>query len=625
MRKILIFIIILSPVYIFSQTIVSTNSENKNAIVEESTGIHCSYCPDGHSILNQVISQNPDDVFVIKFHEGSYAWDCDPNGGHDFNNDIANQLGNMGQAAGQPSASVNRQVFPSFSQTGGTAMSRGSWSSAISQVLQESSYVNIGVEADIVGNQLVVHVEAYYTADSPQETNYINLAILQNETIGPQLGSEFNTSYQASSTPNSNYAHGEYDYRHMSRLVDMINGLDGDEIDETSQGSFIDRYYYYNLPGFYNDVAVDLNEIEVVAFITDGSISNEIQTGFKTQATYTQFNNDIGIAQLLSPTGISPTQNEQVTVGLINSGLNVISEFDISYQLNESEIIYESWSGSIQPGETIDFTFNQEFDMTLYEDSVDIQVEVEMAEDEYLNNNSYSINLDIISYCPVSMDCSYGDGFQYFQLADIQSNSGCEGYSDFTDQITELNQGDTYQLTATTGYGDQYVRVWIDYNDDNEFSLDEIVVDNWIIAAGSAAGSYTDSIDFIIPDDAPLGTHRLRAKTNWQAGIPDDACEATQYGETEDYSVEIVESLSQNQNQIVNFNYRYKPSNDILKLNSDEVLKNIQIYSLIGQKIIDKNINSKTHEINLSSLSTTIYLIKVKSINGLKIFKLRIR
>ena len=128
-----------------------------------------------------------------------------------------------------------------------------------------------------------------------------------------------------------------------------------------------------------------------------------------------------------------------------------------------------------------------------------------------------------------------------------------------------------------------------------------------------------------LQDDAPLGTHRLRAKTNWQAGIPDDACEATQYGETEDYSVEIVESLSQNQNQIVNFNYRYKPSNDILKLNSDEVLKNIQIYSLVGQKIIDKNINSKTHEINLSSLSTTIYLIKVKSINGLKIFKLRIR
>ena len=142
MKNLLSIILLFSPIVLFSQTIVSTCPENKNAIVEESTGIHCSYCPDGHAILNQVVEQNPNDVFVIKFHEGGYAWDCDPNGGHDFNNDIANQLGVMAQATGQPSASVNRQVFPSYSMTaGGTAMSRGSWAAAINSVTSESSYV----------------------------------------------------------------------------------------------------------------------------------------------------------------------------------------------------------------------------------------------------------------------------------------------------------------------------------------------------------------------------------------------------------------------------------------------------------------------------------------------------
>ena len=63
---ILIFILLLSSIgYVSAQTIVSTSAENKNAIVEESTGIHCSYCPDGHAILNQVVDQNPNDVFVI--------------------------------------------------------------------------------------------------------------------------------------------------------------------------------------------------------------------------------------------------------------------------------------------------------------------------------------------------------------------------------------------------------------------------------------------------------------------------------------------------------------------------------------------------------------------------------
>ena len=32
----------------------------------------------------------------------------------------------------------------------------------------------------------------------------------------------------------------------------------------------------------------------------------------------------------------------------------------------------------------------------------------------------------------------------------------------------------------------------------------------------------------------------MRAKTNWQAGVPDDACQLTTYGETEDYMINIL-------------------------------------------------------------------------------------
>jgi len=70
--------------HLFSQTIVSTDPENKKAIVEEATGIHCWACPQGHSILQDKKDQYPGQVFAIKAHGGQYAWDCDPNGGHDF-------------------------------------------------------------------------------------------------------------------------------------------------------------------------------------------------------------------------------------------------------------------------------------------------------------------------------------------------------------------------------------------------------------------------------------------------------------------------------------------------------------------------------------------------------------
>ena len=165
----------------------------------------------------------------------------------------------------------------------------------------------------------------------------------------------------------------------------------------------------------------------------------------------------------------------------------------------------------------------------------------------------YEVKANVL--CTPSMDCSYNDGFQLVQVGDINNPSGCEGYGDFMDLSTDLEQGSNNQMTVTTGYGDQYVKVWIDYNDDLDFTSDEVVIDNYVIAPGQAAGSYTETIDFIIPENAALGEHILRAKANWSGDVPADACAETTYGETEDYMVNIVElSLG-----LIENNFQYKP------------------------------------------------------------------
>ena len=51
----------------FSQSIVSTDSQNKKVILEEYTGIHCTYCPDGHEIAESIKDQYPDDVLLKIF------------------------------------------------------------------------------------------------------------------------------------------------------------------------------------------------------------------------------------------------------------------------------------------------------------------------------------------------------------------------------------------------------------------------------------------------------------------------------------------------------------------------------------------------------------------------------
>ena len=165
----------------------------------------------------------------------------------------------------------------------------------------------------------------------------------------------------------------------------------------------------------------------------------------------------------------------------------------------------------------------------------------------------YEVKANVL--CTPSMDCSYNDGFQLVQVGDINNPSGCEGYGDFMDLSTDLEQGSNNQMTVTTGYGDQYVKVWIDYNDDLDFTSDEVVIDNYVIAPGQAAGSYTETIGFVIPENATLGEHILRAKTNWSGDVPADACDETQYGETEDYMVNIIESSL----GLIENNFEYKP------------------------------------------------------------------
>lgn len=57
----------------FAQTFVSTTPENKNVVLEEFTGIHCGYCPNGHVVAQGISDNNPGDVVLVNIHVGSYA------------------------------------------------------------------------------------------------------------------------------------------------------------------------------------------------------------------------------------------------------------------------------------------------------------------------------------------------------------------------------------------------------------------------------------------------------------------------------------------------------------------------------------------------------------------------
>ncbi|MEZ4875589.1 MAG: T9SS type A sorting domain-containing protein [Flavobacteriaceae bacterium] len=315
----------------FSQTIVSTTAENKKVILEEFTGIHCVYCPQGHAIAQAIQNNNPGDVFLINVHVGSFAV---PGANEpDFRTSFGTAIANQSQLVGYPAGTVNRHYFPGMAQNGGTgtAMNRGNWTSAANQTLALNSYLNMAVEGDIdvQTNELTVHVEAYYTGTSPQSSNKLNVALLQNNTLGPQTGGNAGNEYV-----------------HQHRLIHMVTGQWGDDVSPTTNGTFIDRTYTYTIPEMHNNVPIKIEDLEIVVFMTE--TTQEIISGNGSFPTYSnfEFQNDAAITLIQE----IPDQcgfNLAPVIEIQNVGENPLTSIDINYSINGGTTETFTWTGNL--------------------------------------------------------------------------------------------------------------------------------------------------------------------------------------------------------------------------------------------------------------------------------------
>jgi len=250
MKKIIFTLIIMfvSLTVVYTQTLVTTDPTNKNAILEEYTGIHCQYCPEGHVIAQAILDNNPGRAVAVAIHQGGYAVPDagDPDYRTNFGDALASQAGVNGY--GYPSGTINRHIF-SGSQT---VLGRGDWTSSANIILQQGSPVNVGIESSYVPatRELTVHVELYYTSNSATSSNFINVALLQDHIFGPQTGGGAGNNYE-----------------HMHMLRHFITGQWGDEVTTTTQGSLVERTYIYTIPNDYRSVPCVVENCQVAVYI----------------------------------------------------------------------------------------------------------------------------------------------------------------------------------------------------------------------------------------------------------------------------------------------------------------------------------------------------------------------
>lgn len=350
MKKFLSLPLALLTTGAWAQTFVSTTPENKNVVLEEFTGIYCTYCPDGHRIANDLADANQGDVVLINIHTGSFA---NPNSGDpDFTTSYGAAIAGQTGLTGYPAGSVNRSNFSSqgWSQGSGTAMSRSSWGNAASSVLGESSPVNTAVLAtyDATNGTIEIDVEVYYTGNANMPTNKLNVAILQNNVEGPQTGAA--NFYPQMVLPNGNYNH-----QHMLR--DMVTGQWGDDINTTTAGSFFSQHYSWNIPTDINGIPVEVHNLKVAVFVAEGQ--QDIITGSETSVSLpNNIKTDLSAVNITAmPEGYCD-DSMSPSIEVTNNFSNAITSFDIQMALNGGAAITETFTGNLGQGQTTTINFS---------------------------------------------------------------------------------------------------------------------------------------------------------------------------------------------------------------------------------------------------------------------------
>jgi hypothetical protein len=444
MKRILLSVLAITAAGLQAQTIVSTTPQNKKVVLEEFTGIYCQYCPQGHAIAQGMKNNNPDDVFLINIHQGGFSAPGagDPDYRTPFGNAIVAQSANGGS---YPSGTINRHVFPGIGIAGGTAMSRGEWVNAGNQILNQSSYLNIATEAtiDIQTREITVLVEVYYTGNSPEATNKLNVALLQNNTIGKQV----NTTGTIA------------EYNHMHRLIHLITGQWGVDITETSQGSFYTETFTYTIPEHYNNIPALLGDMEIVAFVTE--TTQEIISGAGALAVPTNFVYENNVA-LKGINNMIPTCLDKVTpiITVENTGSNLISSIDFEYSVNGGDSNTFTWNGSLEPLKVAQIQLPESIPFTLMNSNV---LNVSVSSDENLDDNSFELtfektSIEVSNLLTLNINT---DQWGYETSWNIKNSEGQiiqsgQGYGNNNTYTININipENGCYQFNLIDAYGD---------------------------------------------------------------------------------------------------------------------------------------------------------------------------
>ena len=390
---------------------------------------------------------------------------------------------------------------------------------------------------------------------------------------------------------------------------------------------------------------------------------------------------DLSVVSIDSPVGTAEfTDSELVTITIQNGGSDSISNFDLSVQVDAGDTITETYSGTLSPGESDQFTFGQSFDLS-DAGSHEITVTGILDGDESSSNNNLTITINTIGEadCPDQYDLPivWRDNFECYDAYEFENIGEWIMY--------DLDEGQTWGAGVVNFENENYVGTGIIFNYPQASPEGTDDISNWTpyegnqglyFFASGANGTTTPNDDWMISPEFTIdgvsspqlsfwaksitsqwGLERFQIAVGTSSDYNDfSIISAGEYEEAPTDWTQYQYDLSAYEGQTIriaihyvsndsfalqmdafkvegtlglddyaanNINYFYNQVTRELEINSTEIIKNIQIVNLLGQTIITDNINDLTYKINLANLSSSIYVVNVEGTSGMKTFKLQ--
>ncbi|MEQ6118972.1 S8 family serine peptidase [Reichenbachiella sp. MALMAid0571] len=259
-------------------------------------------------------------------------------------------------------------------------------------------------------------------------------------------------------------------------------------------------------------------------------------------------------------------------------------------------------------------------------ETYEFQVQSQCSEN---SNSSFSASVEFTPYCIASGGSSENEWIQLVQFGSINNESGNNGgYADFSSWVTDLQRDSEVEIGLQAGQltnFPKYWNVWIDFNHNGLFTD----TGEKVLTSQADADNLTLH-QFNIPASALLGETLLRVsmKYNQESG----SCESYAYGETEDYTVNIQEEISNsNFTPIIgktstditydqNLTIYPNPSSANISLNLTSELSGtkISIVDISGNVLFTSSFESRMI-VDISAFSSGVYIVQVETTTGIEV------